>query len=159
MIYLGLGSNIGNRAKNIENALVQISERIGTILCVSSLYESEAWGYSSNNKFLNIAAVVETTIAPEEILQKIKEIESILGRSKKKTETYEDRLIDIDILFYDDLIIEKQQLGIPHQHIEKRKFVLAPMLEIAPDFVHPVLRKTIRELNDELLSTNKRNMV
>ena len=148
MVYLGLGSNIGDRAENIEKALLLISARVGKVLHISSFYESEAWGYHSNNKFLNIAAAVETTLLPEKILQKIKKIESILGRNEKKSDSYEDRLIDIDILFYNDLIFCAAQLVIPHPHIEKRKFVLVPMLEIAPDFVHPVLQKTMRELND-----------
>ena len=145
--YLGLGSNIGDRKENLCQAILMFSSKVGSVVAVSSLYESEAWGFESKNKFLNAVVLIETELYPEELLSDIKEIEATLGREKKKTTNYEDRLIDIDILFYDELVYETDNLIIPHPHIEKRKFVLAPMAEIAPDFVHPIISKKIKELN------------
>jgi len=145
--YLGLGSNIGDRKENLCQAILMLSAKVGSVVAVSSLYESEAWGYKSENKFLNAVVAIETELYPEELLSDIKEIEATLGREKKQTINYEDRPIDIDILFYDELVYETSKLIIPHPHIEKRKFVLAPMAEIAPDFVHPLIGKKIKELN------------
>jgi len=145
--YLGLGSNMGDRKENLCQAILMLSSKVGVVVAVSSLYESKAWGYDSENKFLNAVIAIETERYPEELLFDIKEIEAILGREKKKTISYEDRLIDIDILFYDELVYETDKLIIPHPHIEKRKFVLAPMAEIAPDFIHPLTDKKIKELN------------
>ncbi len=146
-VYLGLGSNTGDRKDNLLRALAMISARVGEITKISSLYESDAWGYQSGNKFLNAVVAVKTTLHPDEVLSDIKDIEKLQGRTEKKSVDYEDRLIDIDILFYDQLVLETDKLVVPHPHLEKRKFVLAPMAEIAPGFVHPVLRKKIKELN------------
>jgi 2-amino-4-hydroxy-6-hydroxymethyldihydropteridine diphosphokinase len=146
--YLGLGSNIGNRKDHLLKALAMISSKVGEITKISSLYESEAWGYQSGHKYLNAVIAVETPLYPGEILSDIKEVEKQLGRKKTKNGEYEDRPIDIDILFYDRLLYETDNLAIPHPHMANRKFVLEPLAEIAPDFVHPVLNKKIKELND-----------
>ncbi|MDR0874381.1 MAG: 2-amino-4-hydroxy-6-hydroxymethyldihydropteridine diphosphokinase [Prevotellaceae bacterium] len=130
MLYLGFGSNLGNREENIRNAIALISERVGEVVKVSSFYESEAWGYCSENRFLNAAAAIETTLPPEEILSIIKTIEKELGRSDKKSDTYEDRPIDIDILYYNDWVINTADLIIPHPHIAERAFVRVPLAEI-----------------------------
>ena len=147
-VYLSLGSNIGDRKDNLLKALAMISSRGGEITKISSLYESEPWGYQSCHQFLNAVIVVETTLYPDEILSDIKDIEKQLGREQSESQGYEDRPIDIDILFYDTLVLETDKLIIPHPHLEKRKFVLAPIAEIAPSFVHPLLHKKMKELNE-----------
>jgi 2-amino-4-hydroxy-6-hydroxymethyldihydropteridine diphosphokinase len=147
-VYLGLGSNIGDRKDTLCKAIVMISGKIGSITNISSLYESEAWGYESKNKFLNAVIAVETSLFPDEILSEIKGMEIMLGREEKGKDGYEDRPIDIDILFYDKFVFETDILTVPHPHLEKRKFVLAPLAEIAPDFMHPILHKNIKELNE-----------
>ena len=114
-LYLGLGSNIGDKKKNIINATMICGSLIGTIESMSSLYETEPWGYSSKNIFLNAVICVNTDFSPELCLEMTQAIEREMGRTKKSTnEIYEDRIIDIDILFYDDFIIEKDNLIIPH---------------------------------------------
>jgi 2-amino-4-hydroxy-6-hydroxymethyldihydropteridine diphosphokinase len=154
-VYLGLGSNIGNRKDNLCKAIVMISGNIGSVVNISSLYESEAWGYKSENAFLNAAVEVQTNMYPDEILRDIKHIESMLGREEKSGEAYEDRPIDIDILFYGNYIFETEVLTVPHPQLEKRKFVLAPLAEIAPEFIHPVLNKKIKTLNNGCLDAVK----
>ena len=148
IVYFGLGSNIGNRKENLHNAISMLLEKVGKIIKTSAIYESEAWGYKSDNRFLNMVAAVETMLLPEELLVEIKNIERLFGRPQKTSDGYEDRPIDIDILFYDNQILETAELSIPHPRIVRRKFVLAPMVEIAPDFVHPFLCKNIKELNE-----------
>lgn len=150
-VYLGLGSNIGNRKDTLCRSIVMISGKIGSVVNISSLYESEAWGYESNNKFLNAVVEIETELYPDEILKDIHEIELTLGRERKNTKAYEDRPIDIDILFYGNYVFETEVLTVPHPLLEKRKFVLAPLAEIAPEFIHPVLKKKIRTLNEACL--------
>ena len=146
-VYLGIGSNIGDRKENLCQAILMLSAKVGSVVAISSLYESESWGYNSEHKFLNAVVAIETELYPEELLSDIKEIETVLGRTQKQINNYEDRPIDIDILFYDLLVYETDNLIIPHPHIEKRKFVLVPMAEIAPDFIHPIIGKKIKELN------------
>ena len=131
IVYLGLGSNIGARHEMIEKAIELIAEQVGDIVLQSALYETEPWGFSSENLFINGAVACQTTLTPLEVLQKTQTIEKQLGRTHKtKNGEYEDRVIDIDILLYDDLHLNHSQLVIPHPHIAKRPFVYQPLCDI-----------------------------
>ncbi|MEA3443818.1 MAG: 2-amino-4-hydroxy-6-hydroxymethyldihydropteridine diphosphokinase [Bacteroidota bacterium] len=143
--YLQLGTNLGDRKANLNFALSLIKESIGHIEIESSIYESEPWGFSHETTFLNQVINVSTVFSSNDLLQKCQEIEKILGRVKTK-QGYEARIIDIDILFFNWEIIKTEKLIVPHQHIQDRRFVLLPLSEIAPLFLHPILKRTITEL-------------
>jgi 2-amino-4-hydroxy-6-hydroxymethyldihydropteridine diphosphokinase len=145
-MYLGLGSNLGNKERNILHALKCIEERIGMVVSRSAFLISEPWGYQSGNTYLNACALVETSMKPVDCLVILKEIEKDMGRLKRGSDVYEDRIIDVDILFYDHLILETSDLVIPHPLLHQRMFVLKPLAEIAPELIHPVLNKTIEDL-------------
>jgi len=145
LVYLSLGSNLGDRRENLANALFQIETGIGRILEESGVHEYESWGYKSSNSFLNMAIVIDTSFMPDRLLEGLKNIESLLGR-QESTGDYTDRSIDIDIIFYDKQVIDTPQLKVPHPLMEKRRFVLEPLNEIAPDFLHPVLKKRVHDL-------------
>ena len=146
-VFLSLGSNLKNKLLNIKNALEQINKNIGKIVEVSKYYETEPWGFNTNDWFVNIAVEIETHYNAEILLQKLQEIEKNLGRKQKSNKSgYSSRIIDIDILFYENLIIEKDFLQIPHKHLHKRIFVLKPLNDIASEFIHPILRKSIGDL-------------
>lgn len=134
-IYLGLGSNLGNKEENLKKALDLLSEKIGDIIAVSSFYTSEPQGFISENNFLNAAVSMHTKLSPFALLDETRKIEKQLGRKQKTREVYTDRIIDIDILFYDDLILNTPELTIPHPHIAEREFVLVPLSEIALELV------------------------
>lgn len=148
IVYLSIGSNLGRKEDNCLKALKAIEEKGMTIKKKSLLYETEPWGVREQPYFINMAVEVETDLPPDKLLQVVKEIEKEMGR----TETYKwgPRIIDIDILLYDDLIYETSDLKIPHPFMQERDFVLRPLSEIAPDKVHPVLNKTISELLQNL---------
>ncbi|MFN3479713.1 MAG: 2-amino-4-hydroxy-6-hydroxymethyldihydropteridine diphosphokinase [Thermodesulfovibrionales bacterium] len=148
IVYLSIGSNLGRREDNCLKALKAIEEKGMTIKKRSLLYETEPWGVREQPYFINMAVEVETNLPPDKLLHVVKEIEKEMGR----TETYKwgPRIIDIDILLYDDLIHETSDLKIPHPFMHERDFVLRPLSEIAPDKVHPVLNKTISELLQNL---------
>ena len=146
-VYLSIGSNKGNRSVLINKAIDEIEKKIGKIISRSSIYQSKSWGFDSND-FYNLSLLIDTDIEPKSLLINLKKIEKSMGREDIDG-SYSDRFIDIDILFYDNIIIDSEDLKIPHPKIEIRKFVLVPMLEIADDYVHPILNKTIRQLNNE----------
>ncbi|MBQ3834861.1 MAG: 2-amino-4-hydroxy-6-hydroxymethyldihydropteridine diphosphokinase [Elusimicrobia bacterium] len=146
-IYLSLGSNIGDRRRNIEKALLELEKNNVAKLKLSSFYETEPVGPKQRN-FYNIAGKFKTDLEPVELLKTLKLIEKKLGRIK--TYRWGPRVIDIDILFYGNKIIDKKELIIPHKEIEDRAFVLVPMKEIAPRFVHPKIKKTIQTLWQQL---------
>jgi 2-amino-4-hydroxy-6-hydroxymethyldihydropteridine diphosphokinase len=145
-LFISLGSNIGDRNNNLQKAIQLIADEIGQIVKLSSVYETEPWGFESIDNFLNMAIEVASNLAPEEILSKCLEIEQRLGRTRAHGSGYISRTIDIDILFYGDMIINSELLIIPHPHIANRSFVLEPLAEIAPEFTHPVLDKNMKEL-------------
>ena len=130
-VYLGLGSNLGNRKKLLLQAIRLISEQVGKVTRQSSLIETEPWGFESNNKFLNAVILCETTKPPREVLEITQQIERDMGRTKKSVSVgYSDRTVDIDILLYDDLTIDEPDLKIPHPLMHKRDFVIIPLKEI-----------------------------
>jgi len=128
-LYLGLGSNLGDRKKNITDATTICGALLGTLEAVSSIYETEPYGFSSPNRFLNAVIRLETDKTPESCLELIKGIEREMGRVYSQKEGYEDRIIDIDILLYDDLILQTETLTIPHPRMWERDFVLKPLAE------------------------------
>lgn len=133
-LYLGLGSNMGNREDLIRQALRLIGERVGKVLRTSSLIETEPWGFESEHRFLNAVCLIETNLSPLDCLHKTQRIESLLGRRHKSRDGhYTDRPIDIDLLFYDDLVIQTPELTIPHPHWQERDFVRIPLEEIRED--------------------------
>lgn len=147
VVYLGLGSNLGDKRNNIEKVLALIAERVGDILALSRFYETLPWGYESSETYLNAVAGIETSLQPEDLLFSTQDIEREIGRTKKTIDgEYHDRLIDIDLLLYGNLVIQTPQLTIPHPLMHQREFVLQPLSEISPDLIHPVLGKTIAEL-------------
>ena len=146
-VYLSIGSNKGNRSVLINKAIDEIEKKVGIIISRSSIYQSKSWGFDSND-FYNLSLLIDTNIEPKSLLINLKKIEKSMGREDIDG-SYSDRFIDIDILFYDNIIIDSEDLKIPHPKIEIRKFVLVPMLEIADDYVHPILNKTIRQLDNE----------
>ena len=153
-LVLSTGSNLGNRRENLVSAIGLIEEKLGPILKVSGIYESGAWGYDSKNRYHNQCLLVETDSGTEDCLRKIVEIELILGRERSGS-GYSDRIIDIDILFFDTLVMDTGSLKIPHERLALRKFVLLPLAEILPDFEHPVLHKTCRELLEQCPDTGE----
>ena len=144
--FLLLGSNQGNRIKNFSRAGNEIRNKIGEIQRVSSVYETEAWGFKSKQHFFNMVISLETILEAGEILRSIMEIEIALGRERNNDGGYASRLIDIDILFFDDEIIDDPQLQIPHPRLHERMFTLIPLMEISPEKIHPVFGKSISEL-------------
>lgn len=153
LAHLSLGTNLGNKEENLHAAMQLIEERIGNIVSQSALYVSAPWGFTSQNSFLNNAVAVETSLTPDELLHTTQGIERTLGRTHKTVNRqYSDRLIDIDILFYDSLVMDTPALTLPHPLLHQRLFVLSPLAEIAPTLRHPILQKTIRTLHHELLA-------
>ena len=146
-VYLSIGSNKGNRSVLINKAIDEIEKKVGIIISRSSIYQSKSWGFDSND-FYNLCLLIDTDIMPKSLLINLKKIEKSMGREDVDG-NYSDRFIDIDILFYDNITTDLEDLKIPHPKIEIRKFVLVPMLEIANDYVHPILNKTIKELDND----------
>lgn len=150
-VYLGLGSNLGEKETYLHNAVTKIEEQIGRVTSLSALCVTEAWGYVSQNSYLNAVCCVESRLQPLELLEATQAIEIEMGRLTKTCHgEYSDRVIDIDILLYDDQVLNTPKLTIPHPLIAERKFVLEPLAEIAPNVVHPVYKVSIKELLHKL---------
>ena len=145
-IYLHLGSNLGDRLGHLLKAKFLIQRKIGHIQTLSQVYETEAWGKTDQAQFYNQAILVCTKMTAHQVLDTIHEIEKQLGR--KRSEYWGPRTIDIDILFFENEIINTKKLTLPHPRLHERNFVLVPLLEIASDFVHPSLNKSIKELHE-----------
>lgn len=143
-IYLSTGSNIGDRKAHLLFARNKLNNQLGKVVSASRIYETEAWGIENQRGFFNQVICIEANKNPTEVLKIINTIEAEMGRVRE--EKWAARKIDIDILFYDDLINNEEGLIIPHPHIQDRNFVLVPFLEIAPEYLHPKLNQTIREL-------------
>ncbi len=152
-LIIGIGSNLGDRRKNIETAIALIEARVGRVDIVSTLVETEPWGFESGNRFLNCAIAVSDDAAgspsalsrAREIIKILQEIEAGFGRVR--TGVYTDRSIDLDILFYGDEVIDEPGLTVPHPKLHERDFILISLMEICPDRVHPVIGKTVSALN------------
>ena len=153
-VYIALGSNLGNKRRNLVTAAALLAERAGEVGAISSFYETEPWGFESEHSFLNAALMLETTLAPLDLLRLTQEVECELGRTAKTDSVYHDRLIDIDLLLYGVVVIDQPGLQIPHPLMHRRAFVMTPMAEIAPAVVHPVLGKTMKVLSNLLESEN-----
>jgi 2-amino-4-hydroxy-6-hydroxymethyldihydropteridine diphosphokinase len=144
-VFLGIGGNTGNKHDNFEKVYTFIKNELGEIMIRSSVYETPPWGFQSDENFWNQILLIETGFSPEELLQKIAKIEDWFGRERASGK-YSSRKMDIDILYFDALILNTETLTIPHPQITKRLFVLVPLAEIAPEFVHPLLKKTSVQL-------------
>lgn len=147
-VFLGLGTNLGDREANLKVALCRIAENIGKIIKTSSVYETEPWGFTAENLFLNMVVEVETRLKPSGLLGRILMIEARMGRLRSG-KGYSSRIIDIDILIFSDIVLNTKSLAIPHPALHERRFVLVPFCEIAPDLVHPVSGKTMTTLLKE----------
>jgi len=143
-IYLSIGSNKGNRYSFIKEALRLIQKDIGEVILISKIYETKSWGFQSDD-FLNLCVLIKSELIPAELIIKLKNLEEKIGR-ERNNEKIEAREIDIDILFYSDEIVNQKDLIIPHQRLHLRNFVLYPLNDIAADFIHPVLLKSVNKL-------------
>ena len=152
IIYIGIGSNLGDKEGNCKTAIERLSENGITVKKISSLYCTKPWGVEDQPDFVNMAVKAETNVNPSELLTILKTIEKEMGRQDGVH--WGPRLIDLDLLFYDDLVISCDELAIPHPLLHEREFVLLPLAEIAAEFVHPVLKATIRQLAGNLGKVN-----
>ncbi len=152
-VFLLLGTNEGDRIANLTSALSYIEKEAVTVLQISKIYETAAWGNTDQPSFLNQVVLLETALDPEELLSVLLKIEMELGRIRKQK--WGPRVIDIDILFYGDTVISTENLKIPHPEIQNRRFTLVPLVDLSPDFIHPTLHCSLRQLlgitTDELL--------
>ena len=150
--YLSLGSNIGDRIGFVQQATSLLGAADGiSLIRTSAFYESEPWGMNSKNWFVNAVVEVKTTLSPQKLLEECQRVETQLGRKRlPDTKGYQDRTIDIDVLFYNKDIINDENLVVPHKYVHLRAFTLVPLLELIPNFEHPVLHKTISQLHDDL---------
>jgi 2-amino-4-hydroxy-6-hydroxymethyldihydropteridine diphosphokinase len=148
-VFLLLGSNLGDRDVFMRQAIAHIEADIAPVLEVSAIYETQSWGKADAPDYLNQVVLLQTDLPAQMVLQKILAIELILGRMRE--EKWGSRTIDIDILFYGDAIIDEPNLKVPHPEMHKRRFTLEPLAQIAPDFIHPLIKKNILALKNELI--------
>ncbi|MCD7975099.1 MAG: 2-amino-4-hydroxy-6-hydroxymethyldihydropteridine diphosphokinase [Phascolarctobacterium sp.] len=146
--YIALGSNLGDREKNLKTALEKMEEKGLEIVKVSSFLETEPYGVKGQPMFLNAACEIKTELSPEKLLDILFSVEQEMGR--KRCRRWGERNIDLDLLFYDNLVLNTEYLVLPHPDLQNRDFILTPLMEIAPLFVHPVLKKTIIEIKNDI---------
>lgn len=144
-IYISTGSNLGDRLNFLQQGLDAVAKRVGKVIAVSSVVETTALGFEGNS-FLNACFSVETNLPPKKVMQILLEIEKKHGRTRNTAMGYQNRTLDLDMLFYDDLVLNDAALTLPHPSMEKRRFVLLPLAEIAPDKIHPITKKSMEEL-------------
>jgi len=149
-----LGTNLGNKRNNLSVCIKYIEEKVGKIIQQSSVYETEPWGFKSKELFYNMAIEVETKLNPQELLKTIKEFEIEMGRKHTSNDCYENRIIDLDILFYNNKVINSDELTIPHPKLHLRKFTLIPLIEILSNIEHPVFKKNITTLLNDCNDTS-----
>jgi len=152
IIYIGIGSNLGDKEGNCKTAIERLSKNGIAVKKISSPYRTKPWGVEDQPDFVNMAVKAETNVNPSELLTILKTIEKEMGRQDGVR--WGPRLIDLDLLFYDDLVFSCDELAIPHPLLHEREFVLLPLAEIAAEFVHPVLKATIRQLAGNLGKVN-----
>ena len=152
--HLLLGGNLKETLQSFKEA-IKLLNLTGTVIKTSKIYESEPWGYESEHRYKNQAIIFQTEILPFDLLKRTQEIEKKIGRKKTKKTGYEDRIIDIDILFAGNSLINAESLKIPHPMLHLRMFTLNPLLDISPRFIHPIFQKSIRELRDELIQSDQ----
>lgn len=143
--WIGIGTNLGDRKEHLATAQRHLGDKGGKIFAVSAIYETDPWGYESSNMFYNQCLAIETTYSPHSLLDLLQEIEQGMGRVFA-TGGYSDRIIDLDLLFYDDLVVHTEKLVLPHPKMQERVFVLRPLAEIAPEKIHPVIGVSVAEL-------------
>ena len=148
IVHIGIGSNLTDKIFNCKDAIERMKQKGIAIKKISSMYETEPWGVKDQPKFINMAVEAETDLSPKELLNTLKGIEKEMGR--KEGEKWRERIIDLDILFYNDMIMDNEELKIPHPLLHKRAFVLMPLSEIAKDKVHPMLKKSVSEIWEDM---------
>ena len=156
-VFVLIGSNLGDRELLVNQACSMIDGRCGKIVAKSRLYESEPWGFKSEYWFLNQVIMIETPLSPDALMDSLLAIEKELGRDRTTPhEGYVSRPMDLDILYWGrDLIVDKQHVIVPHPRLHKRRFTLLPLCDVAPDYIHPILKKTNRQLLDECQDSGK----
>ena len=151
-VIIAFGSNMGNKEQNIKTALEKMKARGLNIIKVSTIIETEPYGYEDQDTFLNGACIADTNLSPQEVLKELLAIEQEMGRVRKIH--WGPRNIDLDIIFYENIIVDEDNLKIPHPNAHNRSFVLGPICEISPSFLHPIYNKSVKELYEELKKQN-----
>jgi len=146
IVYIGIGTNLGNKLNNIHLAYQLIQSNVGVISKKSNIYKSPPWGFESTEEFYNSVIKVSTFLEPELLLNELQKIETLLGKKQTYNIGYSSRLIDLDIIDFNNEIIDSKRLSIPHSHLAERNFVLYPLYDVCPNWIHPESKKTILEL-------------
>jgi len=145
-VVMSLGGNLGSVKQTFNNSIIALKERLGELVACSSIYQTKAWGVENQSDFLNQVIVLKTELSPSKVLQLCLAIEKEQGRDRYGKKKWHERVIDIDVIFYEDNVIDTTDLKIPHPYLQDRNFVLFPLAEIIPHFKHPILGKTMLEL-------------